>query len=71
MTETELRNLERLCKNFSSLTEENKEFTLDVSQALLTVQGPAVVLPFHQEGRGSKRTMPSPWPKRQDERENK
>jgi hypothetical protein len=49
MTETELRNLECLCKDFSALTEENKEFTLDVSQALLTLQVPRV-LPFPRQG---------------------
>ncbi|GHV88477.1 hypothetical protein AGMMS50267_08370 [Spirochaetia bacterium] len=45
----ELRNLARLCDAFSGLSEENKKFTLDVSQALLTLQEPRV-LPFPRQG---------------------
>jgi hypothetical protein len=57
ITESEARHLERLCAAFSSLTEENKEFILDVSKALLTIQSPRV-LSFQQQGHEAKRAIP-------------
>jgi hypothetical protein len=64
VTETEARSLERLCAAFSSLTEENKEFTLDVSQALLTMQAPGGCL--GQAGGKGKGAEWDPWGKRRD-----
>jgi hypothetical protein len=40
MTEAEMRKLDHLCADFSALTEENKEFALDISRELLVLQSP-------------------------------
>jgi hypothetical protein len=38
MTEKEVKELKQLCDGFSSLSETDKQFTLTVSQALLSMQ---------------------------------
>ena len=53
MTEAEARKLERLCKGFSALTDENKEAALAVSKALLTFRRPGMA----PEDRGQGKRM--------------
>jgi hypothetical protein len=43
MTSVELKKLERLCNEFSALTNEHKQQTLNVARSLLSVQIPAAL----------------------------
>jgi hypothetical protein len=53
MTVREKRKLENLCRKFSALTEENKNYVIGVSRVLLCMQRPG--FPYYGEKPAYKR----------------